>query len=191
MSTDHTLPPLPVQDGVEYRRVAGFSRYCVGNDGSVWSCHSVYGRGANADSFHKLRPIRDRCGYLLIRLWRDGQRWSCRVHRLVLEAFVGPCPDGMEACHGDADPGNNRLDNLRWNTHRANAADTIRQGRTYRGEGHHSARLTPAVVLDIRRRVAAGEQQASIAQGLGVSAETISAVAAGKTWKHVREVEDA
>jgi hypothetical protein len=50
------------------------------------------------------------------------------VHRLVLEAFVGPCPPGMEACHGIGGREDNRLTNLRWDTHLANVADTVRQG---------------------------------------------------------------
>lgn len=51
-----------------------------------------------------------------------------RVHRLVLTAFVGPCPEGMEACHNDGDKLNNRLDNLRWDTRDANRADSYAHG---------------------------------------------------------------
>jgi hypothetical protein len=47
---------------------------------------------------------------------------------LVLEAFVGPCPDGLEACHWDDDPTNNRLSNLRWDTSIANKRDMARNG---------------------------------------------------------------
>src|SRR6266545_5415488 len=42
------------------------------------------------------------------------------VHRLVLEAFVGPCPDGMEASHENGICRDNRLSNLMWRTHGAN-----------------------------------------------------------------------
>jgi hypothetical protein len=48
-----------------------------------------------------------------------------QVHRLVLEAFVGPCPDGMECCHEDGDSTNNRVDNLRWDTHEANVRERL------------------------------------------------------------------
>lgn len=50
------------------------------------------------------------------------------VHRLVLEAFVGPCPDGMEACHGDGVRTNNALRNLRWDTRSENHRDKVRHG---------------------------------------------------------------
>ena len=55
------------------------------------------------------------------------------VHILVLEAFVGPRPTGMFACHIDGDASNNRLPNLRWDTPRNNNLDAV-QHRT-----HHNA----------------------------------------------------
>lgn len=64
------------------------------------------------------------------------------VHPLVLEAFVGPRPPGMEACHADGNKTNNALSNLRWDTKRANELDAIRLGtrpdpdRTHCGYGH-------------------------------------------------------
>jgi hypothetical protein len=48
------------------------------------------------------------------------------VHHLVLEAFVGPRPDGQVGCHFDDDPRNNRVENLRWDTSSANALDRVR-----------------------------------------------------------------
>jgi hypothetical protein len=51
-----------------------------------------------------------------------------KVHRLVLETFVGPCPDGMECCHNNGDPADNRLENLRWDTLSSNAYDRVEHG---------------------------------------------------------------
>jgi hypothetical protein len=56
------------------------------------------------------------------------------VHRLVLEAFVGPPPRGRIACHGPAGSSDNRLNNLRWDTDSANTQDLVRSGN------HHLAR---------------------------------------------------
>jgi hypothetical protein len=42
--------------------------------------------------------------------------------------FVGPAPEGMEGCHYNGDPTDNRLENLRWDTRKANVADAIRHG---------------------------------------------------------------
>lgn len=54
------------------------------------------------------------------------------VHRLVLEAFEGPCPPGMESCHNNGDRQDNRRSNLRWGTKPSNAQDTLRHGRNER-----------------------------------------------------------
>lgn len=50
------------------------------------------------------------------------------VHHLVLEAFVGPCPAGLEGCHNNGVSDDNRLINLRWDTRSANQLDAVRHG---------------------------------------------------------------
>jgi hypothetical protein len=109
------------------------------------------------------------------------------VHRLVLETFVGPCPPGLEACHNNGDSLDSRLVNLRWDTRKANAADTTLHGqRVYlRGEKSPGARLTPASVQRARALVAAGQSFRATGRELGVSHRTISDVIRGKRWTHV------
>lgn len=45
---------------------------------------------------------------------QNNQAHRQAVHTLVLEAFVGPCPDGHLVKWLDGDKRNNRLQNLRW-----------------------------------------------------------------------------
>jgi len=45
---------------------------------------------------------------------------NLKIHRLVCEAFHGPCPPGLETIHLDEDGLNNRADNLCWGTRKAN-----------------------------------------------------------------------
>jgi hypothetical protein len=52
-----------------------------------------------------------------------GRREYRYVHDLVLLAFVGAKPAGLEVCHGDGVKTNNRLSNLRYDTRSANALD--------------------------------------------------------------------
>lgn len=59
-----------------------------------------------------------------------------QIHRLVLRAFVGPCPEGMEVLHADDDPMNNNLGNLRYGTRSENQYDRVRNGI------HHQANKT-------------------------------------------------
>jgi NUMOD4 motif/HNH endonuclease len=58
---------------------------------------------------------------------RKGQLF--KIHTLVLEAFRGPCPAGQQCCHGNDISTDNRLENLRWDTPRANMFDRVRNGR--------------------------------------------------------------
>jgi len=76
---------------------------------------------------HSINPQ----GYHSVTLTSDGRNWYKKVHRLVLEAFVGPCPDDMEGCHKDGDPSNNYLGNLRWDTSSNNTYDQIKIGTHY------------------------------------------------------------
>jgi hypothetical protein len=75
-----------------------------------------------------LRPGLSGTGYWMVRLTKDAIGRSYAVHRLVLEAFAGPCPDDMEGCHNNGDRLDNRLVNLRWDTDRANNIDTVMHG---------------------------------------------------------------
>jgi len=75
----------------------------------------------------------DESGRLQVRLKVGEIKKTFRVHRLVLEAFVGPCPHGCEACHRNNDPSDNRIENLRWDTKQSNLADYLadRQKRAH------------------------------------------------------------
>ena len=104
------------------------------------------------------------------------------VHRLVLEAFVGPRPDNCEARHLDGDPSNNRLDNLAWGTKAENEADKVKHGTLLCGTANPASKLTEVDVLYIR---ASNERQVDLAKIYGVSQAVISAVRLRKIWKHV------
>jgi hypothetical protein len=123
------------------------------------------------------RPVVSLCG------GRPPRRES--VGRLVLLAFVGPCPPGMECCHANDDPWDNRLENLRWDTRRANVADARRNGRLALGERRHNAQLRAAAIPHIREAYAAGVKSPDIASRYGVAPHTVRDAARGLTWAHV------
>lgn len=121
---DSTYPPAEV-----WRPVPNTSRrYSVSSQGRLR--REEYQRPSKywwATS--RVEPVRlltlgvDRDGYRrAVVHFNDGRR-PVYVHRLVLEAFVGPCPDGMEACHNNGVQDDNRVENLRWDTHLSNIID--------------------------------------------------------------------
>jgi len=70
----------------------------------------------------------DSGGYAQVCLFNHTKKKTVGVHVLVLTAFVGPCPAGMETLHEDGVRANNQLSNLRWGTRSENAKDKIRHG---------------------------------------------------------------
>jgi hypothetical protein len=120
-------------------------------------------------------------GHKFIHTCIDGRRYSAAVHRMVLAAFVGPQPEGMEACHNDGNAGNNLLSNLRWDTHAANNADRRRHGRYAKGEAHHLTKLTLEQVRAIR---SAGSTKEA-ARSAGISYPHARRIRLGIAWAGV------
>lgn len=105
--------------------------YEVSNLGRVRSLPRIDAQGGHRRMrIHK--PSRmDAWGHLGVKLRKDGVVASRYVHHLVLDAFVGPPPDGMIACHWNDVPDDNRVENLRWGTPGDNRADMIRNGHDH------------------------------------------------------------
>jgi hypothetical protein len=55
-----------------------------------------------------------------------GKHVNVRAHTLVIQTFLGYPEDGMVVCHYDDVKTNNRLDNLRYDTRKANWKDIVR-----------------------------------------------------------------
>ena len=162
-------------------RIAGYPRYRVLSSGSIWS---------NASGSWKRRNlITDRHGYLKIGLGSGNQKRQHYVHKLVLEAFVGPRPDGMQCRHLDGNKLNNSLQNLRWGTSSENSSDARCHGTLSRGSRQSQAKLSESAVRDIRLRVKQSKPQSGVqgrlAREYGVCDAIISQIVHWKKWRHV------
>ena len=118
---------------------------------------------------------------LFVNLWKNNKQNVVRVHKLVLETFVGKCPEGMECCHNDGNSLNNHLSNLRWDTHTNNIHDRIKHGTSNRGERCGTAKLTLKQVKAIRKD---DRLQCLIAQDYNIAESMISRIKNGKRWQH-------
>lgn len=136
MSDTQPLPP----DGERWAVIPFCSGYEASSLGRVRSVDRVIMRSNG-------QPQRRRGQILSLIVRSDGRPTVCVsrgkhrtkrfVHHLVLEAFVGPRPEGMECCHDDDDPANNRLENLRWDTHSSNLNDRIKNGSLWQANRTH------------------------------------------------------
>jgi DNA-binding CsgD family transcriptional regulator len=162
-----------------WRPIAGYEGlYEISNFGRVKSLDRIDARGRRwkgrimANQTHK-------SGHQTLRLCKEAQYENYKVHHLVLNAFVGPRPEGTECCHNDGNPANNRLENLRWDTRRANHADRELHGTAIKGAQHGTAKLTEDQVLKIRSD---GRSQWAVAHDYGISQATVSGIKNRKRW---------
>ncbi|MGP9720952.1 NUMOD4 motif-containing HNH endonuclease [Corynebacterium sp. AOP40-4SA-5] len=119
--------------------------YEVSDHGNVRSLDRIVYAGSGRTRKSKGRTIAQLpmpTGHLWVHLCRDGSKDSDRVHRLVMAACVGPCPEGMEVRHIDGDPTNNRVGNLQYGTRSENMDDRVTHGthhqtvKTHCPQGH-------------------------------------------------------
>lgn len=130
-------------DGEVWRPVVGAPDYEVSDLGRVrsWRPTGAAARDVNArlEVPKMLTPNAQRYGHRVVGLSvldGNGERRALKythVHRMVLEAFVGPCPDGLECAHHDGDSGNNALANLAYKTRLQNQHDRRWHERHGRG----------------------------------------------------------
>lgn len=121
-----------------------------------------------------LKPRRHTNGYLRVSLGAKREEY---VHRLVAVAFIGPAPDGCHLDHIDHVRDNNSARNLRWLTPTENRA----RRRVRRGESHTHAKLTAAMVAEIRR-VNSPSMDVTFAAMAGCSRESVRDARIRKTW---------
>jgi hypothetical protein len=108
------------------------------------------------------------------------------ISAVVLTAFVGPRPERNDACHGNGDPLDDRLSNLRWGTRKDNVADTIKHGRLPKGEDCSFAKLTVEQVLAIRAEYSPGTfGYRKLSKKYGVSLGCIVGIITKKRWSHI------
>lgn len=117
----------------------------------------------------------------------NGRREKRMVHLLVLEAFVGPCPEGQEALHGPGGKRDASLANLSWGTREKNTGpDRVRDHQSNRGERHGLTTLTWDQVCNIRAMLGKVPQN-ELARMYGVSKQTITNIKTRHTWAHPPE----
>lgn len=108
-----------------WKDIPGFEgQYQVSNLGRVKSL-ARYARlkhWSGTESMRKvheriLRPGKSKSGHVSVAIGKGNSRL---VHQLVLEAFVGECPENHEVLHLNHVPNDNRLENLKYGTRSEN-----------------------------------------------------------------------
>lgn len=111
-----------------------------------------------------------------------GTRDKGYVHRVSYELHKGKIPAGMFVLHRCDNRPCVNPDHLFLGTAKDNALDASSKGRMAAGESNATAKLTASDVDAIRKRLAKGETQSSIASDFGVSQSQISNINRRRAW---------
>ncbi len=139
-----------------------------------------------------LSPIKGESdGHFYVGLRDDyGKQYNWQIGRVVLVALLGRnLKRGMQCCHNNGNPNDNRPENLREGTPSSNQKDRKKHGTDngslgFVGEKHPSAKLTWKQVNKIRSLFAKGSlTQRELANKYGICRPAISNIINGKNWK--------
>lgn len=165
---------------MNWRPIPGFEGdYLVSDMGDVMSLSARNGRKPCVMQQSIRRGYRS----VMIR------RKQCTVHSLVMLAFVGPRPPGMDINHKSGVKSDNRRKNLEYCTKSQNQKHAFATGlASMRGERHTHNKLTNEHVYTALRMLGEGISQTEIANMLGVSQPAISNIKRGRSWSHLTVV---
>jgi hypothetical protein len=169
--------------------LAEYPGYEVSSCGKVKSFWKRGCRPQITEKFRILVPFADGDGRLHVGLRTSNGTIRRKVHQLVLEAFVGPCPEGLECLHKNGDHTCNVLSNLKWGTRLENLEDRKNHGSNarcgQRGMDHRDSKLTDSQVKEIVKLRQDGLGIVKIGEMFGIHSSNVSRIANGKTWKNV------
>jgi transposase len=123
-------------------------------------------------------------GYVLVQLCKNGEIHTEFLHKLLLETFIGKCPEGKESSHINGIRSDNRIENLCWETRKENHARKHQHGTAQFGEKNPFVKLSEADVKEIWEMLSNGKKQRDIANKFNVHESTISAIKHRKSWTY-------
>jgi hypothetical protein len=160
---------MTVFNDLQWKVIPTYPNYEVSNLGEV--------RRVGFSDPLRLSTKKGKHPYQRAHLCVNGRPKYILVHRLVLEAFVGPCPEGHQCLHLDSNPRNNKLDNLKWGTPKENHSTINRNG-----EQNGRAKLTAKDVAVIRSYTGPLK---NLVEMFDVSYGHITNIRSNATWNHL------
>lgn len=170
-----------------WKPVVGVDLYMVSCMGRVRSLDTVFvfsnGRTRKrTGKILKLTP--DERGRPQAHMFSNGKQFTRTVSGIVAKAFIGLRPHGMECCHNNGNHADNRVENLRWDTHINNLKDQILHGTSNHGCRNPSAKITYEIAEEIRAaRAANKDTYGSLANRFGLHKSTIYAIIKRELWQ--------
>lgn len=137
--------------------------------------------GAEKVNRGRIKKLSTNCGgYPIVNLCKMGRCKVFFLHVLILESFVGPRPEGYQACHRDGVRANSTLVNLRWGSVSSNFLDRVTHGTDFAGERNPQAKITNVQAHEVKF---ADGYQKDIAARYGITQQTVSDIKRGRIRK--------
>lgn len=130
----------------------------------------------------KICPYKDKDGYLCVSLRANGKNKGYKVHRLVALAFLKNENDLPQINHKNGHKFDCSASNLEW------ISNIDNQRHAWRND-LKTLKLKVSDVKEIKKRLANGQSNTSIAIEFGVDQSLISNIKTGKIWNGVFENE--
>lgn len=184
-----TYLPIPHPlDSMDENLLPKYEGYHATKDGRIFSKKKIALFG-QPRSWKELSPCLSRSGYKRVMITSGkGKSLTAEVHTLVALAHLGERTRGMDICHCDGNKLNNNIENLRYDTHKANCEDTVKHGLSLKGELAKASKLTNDQVKEISYRANVLNQRFTcLAEEYGVSPSVIMNACRNKSWTHVEK----
>ena len=157
----------------EWREIVLNPDYAVSNLGRIKRLTTGTKPMSRAKPNRVIKTHTSRYGYACVSLRIKSKHVCYRVHRLVAEAFIGPCPPGYQVNHKDGNKLHNADTNLEYvtgiqNMHHAYALGLV------------PVKLTREDILQIQELGKARKSYASIGKQFHVTAATIGRTVRGQ-----------
>lgn len=129
-------------------------------------------------------------GYHVLSIYFNGKHIQRKVHRLVVETYIGEIPEGYCVNHKDGDKLNNHLNNLEIVTFKENTQHAFRTGLAVGQKGSENAgsKLLLEQVLEIYDMIKDGKSNDEIGKQFNLHSRYISLMRHGKRWKHIYDL---
>lgn len=117
------------------------TKYFVSENGSVYSIHN--------NKIKRMTPQKQKHGYYLVHLHKDGKSYYKWLHRMVAECFIPNPFNKPEVNHKDGDKNNNTASNLEWVTSKENIQHAFEMNLRKNGEESSNASITEKDAINI------------------------------------------
>lgn len=171
--------------------IPGYDGYQVSDQGNI---RSILKKGNHkskkGSDWRLLKPQIRKDNRRTISIATKGVYRHHFIYKLIMLAFLGPCPDGMEIAHLNGNCSDDRFVNLKYCTHKENESHKHMHGTSPQGERNPNSKLLGWQIEEILFLSEKSISHAKIAALFDISYKDVSAIILGIKWSHIKARED-